>query len=97
MESELTVAILREIRDEIRGTNTRIDTLERSLILRIDAPTRRLIPRTPASRSWSTQCETSQNRRDGDALHQDVTGRHEHDIKDLKVRVGQASSARGRS
>jgi chromosome segregation ATPase len=41
-ESEVTVEILKDIREAARGTNTRLETLERSLGDRLDAVTDRL-------------------------------------------------------
>lgn len=36
-DSEITIAILKDIRDAVRGTNDRIDTLDKNLSSRIDS------------------------------------------------------------
>lgn len=89
MDGELTVAILREIRDEIRTTNSQIGALDRSLSGRIDETNARLDILDHTVRDLAEQMLTVTR------YVKDVANRHDDAIDDLRLRVGKPETRGG--
>ncbi len=86
-DSEITLSVLREIRDAVVATNTRIDALDRSLSARIDGLEDSLGKRIDETNARLTVVETVVR----DAAEQSVfLGRYtKNAIEDLRERVSR--------
>jgi len=90
MDGELTIAILREIRDEIRGTNTRIEALDRSLSGRIEALGGRVdgVGARVDAVEYAVR-DLAEQMLVVTRYVKNVANRHDDAIEDLRLRVGK--------